>query len=101
ALDAQLAGALVLDEDADILGLREQIEQRIDELLEQRLSGIARRGGVEDLRERVELALDEADGALVGNADQPTRDHRQAVGARAAVLAAPDERARSDIDDRH
>ena len=38
ALDLQLAGALVLDEHADVLGLREQIEQRVDDLLEQRLA---------------------------------------------------------------
>src|ERR1700733_14146105 len=36
ALHPQLAGALVLDEHADVLGLREQLEQRVDQLLEQR-----------------------------------------------------------------
>ena len=65
ALHAQLAGALVLDEHADIIGLREQLEQRLDELLQQRLGGVGRGGRVQDLRERVELALDQPHGALV------------------------------------
>ena len=59
--------ALVLDEHADILGLREQIEQRVDELLEQRLGGVRRGGRVKDLRERVELALDQAHRLLIGD----------------------------------
>ena len=54
-LDLELAGALVLDEDADIVGLREQIEERVDELLEEGFRGIGGRGRVKDLRERVEL----------------------------------------------
>lgn len=97
ALDAQLAGALVLDEHAHVLGLREQIEQRLGDLLEQRLRVVRRRGGVEHLGERVQLALHQPDGALIDDADQPRADQRDAAGAR--VLAAADQlRVATDID---
>jgi hypothetical protein len=101
ALHLELAGALVLDEHADVLGLREQIEQRIHQLLEECLGGIARGGGVEDLGERVELALDQAHRALVRDVDQAARDDRVAPRLRAQIVAALDQRGRADVDDRH
>ena len=74
ALHAELAAALVLDEHADILGLRKQIEHRVDQFLEQRFGRFRRRGRVQQLHDRVELALDQANGLLIGDADHaPTR----------------------------
>jgi hypothetical protein len=98
-LDLELAALLVLDQHADVLRLREQIEQRVDELREQRVGGVARRGRVQDLGERVELALDQPDRALIGDADHPRADDRHP--ARARLLAAADDRARARrVDDR-
>ena len=47
-----------------------QLEQRVDDLVEQRLFAVGRGDRVEDLRERVELALDQPHGFLIGDVDQ-------------------------------
>ncbi|MEJ7601061.1 MAG: hypothetical protein WKG01_24370 [Kofleriaceae bacterium] len=98
ALHAELAAALVLDQHTDVLGLREQIEERVDQLLEQRFCRVTRRRGVQDLGERVELAFDQANRALLGQAEQTARDDRR---ARVGLDPALDHGAgRADVDDR-
>ena len=77
ALDAELARALVLGEHADILRLREQIEQRIDELLQQGLGAVGCGRRVQDVDQRVELALDQPDRLLVRHAHHAGAHHRQ------------------------
>ena len=59
-----------------------------------RASPVSRgRGRVEDLGQRVELALDQPHGALIRDVDHPRADER--LPARVDVLAAADQRARS------
>ena len=50
--------------------IAKNFDQTRDQLLEQRLGGIAGGGGLQDLGQRIELALDQPHGLLIGDVEQ-------------------------------